>query len=229
MNNNASLNFLRSNSPLPARLGAERKRTSKGAGQGLLSFIKLLIMSAVITILGACSNAPDWKLRDVSLLVPSLSFTLTRDTGKTVTADDFRGKIVLLFFGYTHCPDVCPTTLTQLSGIVNSLGEKADQVQILFVSVDPERDSVAGLKEYAAAFSPHIVGLRPSTEELTSLAKKYRVSYTPFAADGQGNYEVSHSSGVFIFDRQGKARLVAIASDPAESILADLKKLIDEK
>ncbi len=113
--------------------------------------------------------------------------------------------MVLLYFGYTHCPDVCPTTLSLLSHAVTALGTDAGQVRILFVSVDPARDTLAQLKTYAAAFGPEVVGLRGSEAELKALTKRYRVSYGYGKPDARGDYEVSHSSAVYVFDREARS------------------------
>jgi protein SCO1/2 len=137
-------------------------------------------------------------------------------------------KLVLLYFGYTHCPDVCPTTLSQLSHAVAALGTSAGQVRILFVSVDPARDMLARLKTYAAAFGPEVVGLRGSQAELKALTKRYRVSYGYGKPDAHGEYEVSHSSAVYVFDREGEIRLLVGSTDAAPVITGDLQRLLSE-
>jgi protein SCO1/2 len=185
----------------------------------------------LVSLLAACGQStPPWGLRDISGLMPSLEFTLTAASdGATVHGDDFRGQVVLLYFGYTHCPDVCPTTLSQLSRAVAALGTSAAQVRILFVSVDPARDTLAQLKTYAAAFGPEVVGLRGSDSELKALTKRYRVSYGYGKPDAQGNYEVSHSSAVYVFDRKGEVRLLAGPTDSAPLITGDLQRLLAQK
>lgn len=178
----------------------------------------------------ACGHSgPPWALKDVSGLMPDLSFTMTdADTGNVVHAADFHGKVTLLYFGYTHCPDVCPTTLSKLSLAVAGLGAKANQARILFVTVDPKRDTVAGLKAYGQAFSPEVVGLRGTKEALRELTKRYRVTYGYGKPDANGDYEVSHSSAVYIFDPQGHIRLLARPTDSARAIMKDLKRLVAE-
>ncbi len=185
----------------------------------------------LIGLLAACGHeAVPWGLRDISGLMPTLDFTLTEaDDGAVVHAKDFRGHVVLLYFGYTHCPDVCPTTLSRLSHAVAALGTLAQQVRILFVSVDPARDTAAQLKAYAAAFGPQVVGLHGTQAELKALTKRYRVSYGYGKPDAHGNYEVSHSSAVYVFDRQGEIRLLAGATDKASVITGDLRRLLAEK
>jgi protein SCO1/2 len=190
---------------------------------------RFLIM-LLVSLLAACGqNEPPWGLRNISGLMPTLDFTLTEaGDGATVHGTDFRGKVVLLYFGYTHCPDVCPTTLSLLSHAVKALGTSADQVRILFVSVDPARDTLAQLKTYAAAFGPEVVGLRGSADELEAVTKRYRVSYGYGKPDSRGAYEVSHSSAVYVFDREGEIRLLIGSTDSAPSITGDLQRLLAE-
>ncbi len=129
-------------------------------------------------------------------------------TGKPVTATDFRGKVVLLYFGYTLCPDFCPTTLTNLADVLDKLGALANQVRILFVTVDPNRDSLDTLKGYVKLFAPQIVGLRGTPDQLAELARRYRVAYSVTPASNGHPYQVTHSSIVFVFDAAGQARLI---------------------
>jgi protein SCO1/2 len=187
-----------------------------------------LALLVVAGLLAACSRSQTpWGLKDISGLMPPLDFTLTdAGNGATVHGKDFRGKVVLLYFGYTHCPDVCPTTLSLLGRAVAALGNDAAQVRVLFVSVDPARDTLAQLKTYAAAFGPQVVGLRGSDTELKALTKRYRVTYGYGKPDAHGNYEVSHSSAIYVFDRQGKVRLLAGPGDNALVITADLERLL---
>jgi protein SCO1/2 len=184
----------------------------------------------LVSLLAACGHSDrPWGLKNISGLMPPLDFTLTAASdGATVHGNDFRGKLVLLYFGYTHCPDVCPTTLSQLSHAVAALGTSAGQVRILFVSVDPARDMLAQLKTYAAAFGPEVVGLRGSQAELKALTKRYRVSYGYGKPDAHGDYEVSHSSAVYVFDREGEIRLLVGSTDAAPVITGDLQRLLSE-
>ena len=141
--------------------------------------------------------------------LPPLDFTMTRATdGKTVTAADYKGKIVLLYFGYTSCPDVCPATLMNAAQIIKSLGKNADDVGFLFATVDPKRDSLKTLKDYTGYFAPQIVGLRGTADQLASFAKRYRVAYSvKLGADGNPT-EVTHGTAVYVFNRQGDIKLL---------------------
>lgn len=159
--------------------------------------------------LAACDPNTKWHEQDISGALPALSFNMTDAmTSKPVTAADFHGKVVLLYFGYTQCPDFCPTTLTNLANVVLSLGAHADDVRVLFVTVDPDRDSLPALKQYAAAFAPQVVGLRGTPDELAALARRYRVAYSVTPAQNNHPYQVTHSSIVFVFDQSGNARLL---------------------
>ena len=180
-----------------------------------------------IAALGACQREPqpEWRLTDVSGHLPDLDFRLTDDNSKEVTGADFKGKVVLMYFGYTHCPDVCPLTLTQLHVILDRLGAPADRVRILFVSVDPARDTPAIMHDYVNAFDKRAVGLVGSNSAVEALAKRYRSAFTREPDRGDGNYEVSHSSAIYIFDGQGKARLLATPSAAQDDIVHDLHLL----
>lgn len=181
-------------------------------------------------VLAGCSAADrEWRTTNISGIMPPLNFRLTdAATGRAVTAHDFRGKVVLLYFGYTHCPDVCPTTLSAIATALRDLGSGARDVRVLFVTVDPARDSVPLLKAYAAAFGPRFVGLRGEAQALQRLTRRYRVTYGYGRPDAHGDYEVTHSSAVYVFDRSGKVRLLARPTDRAADLTHDLGRLLAE-
>ena len=179
------------------------------------------------TVLAACAgNDPHYALKSITGLVAPLDFQLINQDDQPVTAADYRHDIVLLYFGYTECPDECPTTLTTLANALHTLGPQASQVRVLFVSVDPRRDTTAVLKRYVNNFGPEFVGLRPDQAELTDLSKRYRIAYHYEKPDKYGNYEVDHSSAVFIFDRDGRARLLALSDNTAQQVASDLHRLL---
>jgi protein SCO1/2 len=187
-------------------------------------------VAALATLAGA-APAYSWNSTDVGGALPALDFTMTRASdGKTVTAADYKGKIVLLEFGYTFCPDVCPTTLLNLSTMLKALGKDADPVRVLFVTVDPGRDSLSVLKDYTEAFGPQVVGLRGTPDQIATLAKRYRVSYSVTPAVNGQPYEVTHGAAVYVFDRDGGVRLLfsglALAKADTAPQLADLRALI---
>ena len=194
---------------------------------------RTLLRSAALTLpLAACARKTAWHETDISGAMPRLSFAMTDAmTGSQVTAADFRGKVTLLYFGYTQCPDYCPTTLTNLAAVLHNLGKQADRVRILFVTVDPNRDSLPILKHYTALFAPQMVGLRGTPDELASLARRYRVAYSVTPARNGHPYAVTHSAIVYVFDQSGNARLIIAAmATPRPDIggtTADLRRLID--
>lgn len=190
-----------------------------------------LLAVAVPALLGLSGCKPSepaatYHARDISGVMPPLAFTLVDDSGAAASAADYRGKTVLVFFGYTHCPDVCPTTLANLSQVLKQLGPAADSVRVLFVSVDPQRDTPKLLKGYAAAFAPQVVGLTGSDAQLTDVTKRYRVAYRRDKPDADGNYAVYHSSAVFVFDDKGNARLLATGSESVADLTQDLRTLM---
>ncbi|MGH8220437.1 MAG: SCO family protein [Steroidobacteraceae bacterium] len=199
----------------------------KRASRWLLAkrFTVPLALCAALVLVACSSGGPHFALQNVTGLLPQLKFALTDQDGHAVTAANYRGKIVLLYFGYTHCPDVCPTTLTNLSEALKRLGPEASRVRVLFVTVDPARDSVAVMKRYASAFGPQFVGLRGDDAALTELSKRYRIAYHREPPDRSGYYAVDHSSAIFIFDASGEARLLAGESDNPRTIAMDLQKL----
>ena len=188
----------------------------------------VLWLLAIGLLLGGCqSSAPlPFQLTNISGHMPALDFRLTDDEGKAVTGADYRGKVVLLYFCYTHCPDVCPLTLAQLHVVMQRLGKLADGARILFVSVDPTRDTPAVLHAYVNAFDPRVVGLTGDPRVVEALVKRYRSSFTREPASSDGNYEVSHSSAIYIFDRDGSARVLSTPTDTQDDMVHDLHLLL---
>lgn len=187
----------------------------------------LLLPLAGTLLLTACQHGNDlpFRLTNIGGHMPDLQFQLTDDNGKPASAVDFRGKVVLLYFGYTHCPDVCPLTLAQLHAALQKLGKPADDVRILFVSVDPARDTPAVMHAYVNAFDKRAVGLTGSPGAIEALSKRYRSGYTREPAGDGGNYEVTHSSAIYVFDRAGHARVLD-ANAPQEDLVHDLGLLL---
>ena len=145
--------------------------------------------------------------------------------GRPRTLADFRGKVVAVFFGFTHCPDVCPTTLAELSQVMRELGADADKVQVLFVTVDPERDTPEVLRQYVPAFHPSFLGLVGDAEGTARAAKEFKVFYQKQPLKN-GGYSVDHSAGTYIFDRAGRLRLFAPYGRGAAALLHDIRILL---
>lgn len=177
-------------------------------------------------LLSACGGDGGWRTHDISRLVPALEFSLGDERGASVSAQDYRGKVTLLLFGYTHCPDVCQTTMAELAQALRASGAGPDDARVLFVTVDPARDSTAVMRAYVHAFGSRFVGLRGDAASLAALARRYRVSYTLGKPDAQGQYEVSHSSAVFVFGRDGRARLLFTPKDAPDAMAQDLRRVM---
>lgn len=182
-------------------------------------------------VLFAARPALAWNSTDISGAFPSLNFTMTRATdGKTVTAADYQGKVVLLYFGYTFCPDVCPTTLLNIANMLKTLGKQAGDVRVLFVTVDPNRDTLPVLKRYTEAFAPEIVGLRGTPDQLATFTKRYRVAYSVTPASPGHAYEVTHSAAVYVFDRNGNIKLLfsglSAPKAPITGMTSDLREMV---
>jgi len=192
--------------------------------------MKHIILLPIIVVLTACSGSGNiWETKNISGLMPELSFQLTDvATDQSVSEENFKGNLLLLYFGYTQCPDVCSTTMIRLTNAILALGDSAKNVRLLFVSVDPKRDTLPVMRVYTHAFGEQVVGLRGGQDELQSLTKRYRVTYGYGKPDAEGNYTVSHSSAVYVFDRKGEARLLIRSTDPLVSIEHDLIHLLKE-
>lgn len=180
-------------------------------------------------LLASCSPDPEFHNRDVSGALPDLEFELQRvPDGERVTQEDFDDKVVALFFGFTHCPDYCPLTLAKLAGALDGIdGELADDVRVLFVSVDPERDTPERLARYVGGFGDRFVGLRAERSTLRDLTRRYRTTFSHGEPDDNGHYDVSHSTATFIFDREGRIRLLARDDTPLDELEHDLRLLLE--
>ena len=190
-------------------------------------------IAAIGAMAGCDAAAQSWHGQDIAGTMPPLALDMTdATTGQRVTAANFRGRIVLLTFGYTFCPDICPTTLTNLVAALHDLGAQAEQVRVLFATVDPDRDTLAALGRYTALFSPDVVGLRGTADQLAQLARRYRVAYSVTPGTTPQDYQVTHSSLVYVFDRRGGARVLIAGLGTSQpdvaGATADLRQLAHE-
>jgi len=189
-----------------------------------------------LALLGGCGAKQSktevaWHGVDVSGSSPPLVFTMARaPDGKQVSEADYRGQIVMLYLGYTFCPDVCPTTLANVAEILGGLEADAAQVTFLFVTVDPNRDTLPVLADYIGNFGPHMEALRGTPDQLAELARRYRLVYSVMPASPGRAYEVTHSAAIYVFDKSGAARLLipnlANADADTAGTAADLKRLL---
>lgn len=188
-----------------------------------------LLAAVVATLLAACGEPVKFNAADVSGVDWGKDFALTDHTGKPRRLADYRGKAVLLFFGYTQCPDVCPTTLAGMRDAMKLLGTDAERVQVLFVTLDPTRDSLQLLAQYVPWFHPSFVGLWGDEATIAAQAKEFKVFYVKQPGKEPGSYSIDHSAGSYAFDPQGKLRLAIRHGETPEHIAADLKLLLAGK
>jgi len=193
------------------------------------NMLRTVVVAAALLALCACTQgATKFQSSDVTGSTFGRDFTLRDHNGKERTLADFRGKAVVVFFGYTQCPDVCPTTLAALAEAMKQLGPDADRVQVLFITVDPERDTPDLLSKYVPAFDPRFLGLRGSADETARTAKEFKILYQKQPGSTPGSYTMDHSAGTFIYDPQGRLRLyVGLAQGP-EVFAHDLRELLNE-
>jgi protein SCO1/2 len=184
-----------------------------------------LVLALVLGLVGCADE--DWHGKSIEGLMPELAFELTSETGETVTESMFAGRPVAMYFGFTHCPDICPTTLARLVAAVRRLPEPLRQrLQLAFVSVDPQRDGTRQLADYTDAFSERMVGLTGTQKQLKALTRRYRTTYGYEDERADGSYNVSHSSAIFVFDAAGEPRLMLLDSLGVAEIAADLEKML---
>jgi protein SCO1/2 len=175
-------------------------------------------------LLAACAEEPKFKSTDITGVEYGSTLELTDHAGRARTLADFRGKAVVLFFGFTQCPDVCPTTLVDISNSLKKLGPDAERVQVLFVTVDPERDTPKVLAEYVAAFDPRIIALRGDAAATQRVAKEFKIYYEK-RKQGDG-YTVDHSAQSYVIDPQGRLRLLVRHERIAQDLADDLRTLL---
>jgi len=195
------------------------------------SAISFVAKAAILTGLGglfvACSNKkPDFAAIDITGADYARGFSLADHNGQTRSLRDFAGKVVVVFFGYTQCPDACPTTMTELLEVKKALGKDGDRLQALFITIDPERDTPEVLKAYVGNFDPSFLALIPSAEALPALAKDYKVFYKKVPGTTPTSYSMDHTAASFIYDPQGKLRLYTRYGSGAASLAADIRLLL---
>ncbi len=186
----------------------------------------LLLHLLLVCLVLACCTKPDFNNIDISGAAYARDFTLTDAGGARRSLADYRGKVVVLFFGYTHCPDVCPATLAQLAQARRLLGTDADRVQVLFVTLDPERDTPQLLQRYVPAFDPSFVGLTGSRQQIEAAAREFKVFFQKVDGPTADSYTLDHSAGSFVFDPQSRVRLYLSERARPDQIAPDLKRLL---
>jgi protein SCO1/2 len=191
--------------------------------------MRFVMMILLISILSACKPASEsgqFVATDITGADFAQTLSLTDHTGKPRTLIDFKGKVVALFFGYTHCPDVCPTTMLDLKQTMKLLGPHADEVQVLFVTLDPERDTQAVLAQFVPSFDKRFIGLRGNEQETAIATAIFKIYAKKVEAQGKGGYTVDHSAGMYVFDKAGKIRLYIDYGQKPADIASDIKKIL---
>jgi protein SCO1/2 len=190
-------------------------------------------LAAALALQAGCDRAgqehPAFKGIDITGADYARRLELPDVDGKLRTLADFKGKVAVVFFGYTQCPDVCPTTLAELAEVKRSLGPDGDRVVGVFVTVDPERDTPALLKAYLANFGPDFVGLRGTPEQTREAAKEFKVFYAKVPGRTPTSYTIDHTAGSYVFDREGRVRLFTRYGSGAKALADDLKILLAQK
>lgn len=193
-----------------------------------LTFLRISFIACLFLLLAACSPKPEFKNIDITGGTAfGKDFSLLDPDGNVKTLADFKGKVVVMFFGYTQCPDVCPTTLTEMQQAMALLAKQADKVQVIFVTVDPERDTAAILKQYVPAFDKRFLGLRPADEAaLEKVTKDFKIYYRKVPGSSPGSYTMDHTAGSYAFDPEGRLRLYIKHAQGPETLAHDLKELL---
>ena len=194
-----------------------------------LQFLKAFLIGLVSVLLLACSQEA-LKFNNVDITGSKSfgkDFSLIDHHGKQRQLADFKGKLVVMFFGYTQCPDVCPTTMNEMQSVMELMGKDADRVQVIFVTVDPERDTLDLLAQYVPAFDKKFLGMRPdSVESLQKVTKDFKVFYSKVPGKSAGSYTIDHTAGSYVFDTNGQLRLFLRHQQGPQLIAEDLKQLL---
>jgi protein SCO1/2 len=193
------------------------------------SLLALTVVAAALLgceRLGPGRSKVEFRGVDITGATYARTLNLPDLNGQPRTLGDFKGKVTVVFFGYTQCPDVCPTTMAELAQVRKSLGSEGSRVQGVFVTIDPERDTPAILKSYMASFDPTFVALRGTPEQTAAAAKEFKVYYAKVPGPSEGSYTMDHTAGSFILDEQGNPRLFERYGGGPEALTADLKALL---
>ena len=187
----------------------------------------LLALSTVSGFLMGCSpDKPQFKSIDLTGADYAQGFSLTDHNGQLRTLKDFAGTVVVVFFGFTQCPDVCPTSMAELAQVKQQLGADGDKLQGIFITVDPERDTAEMLKAYMGNFDPTFLALRPTLEQLPQVAKDFKIYYKKVDGKTPGSYTMDHSAGSYVFDEKGRIRLYNRYGSGADGLASDIRLLI---
>ena len=213
-------------SPEALSPGLPGRRTALRLGLAALATQAVALAGCDKLGLGPGGHGASFKGVDITGATYASKLSLTDQNGQPRSLSDFKGKVSVVFFGYTQCPDVCPTTMSELAAIKKSLGKDGDRIQGIFVTIDPARDTAEVLKSYMASFDPSFIALRGSADETAAAAKEFKVFYAKVPGKVEGSYTMDHTAGSFIFDPEGKVRLFVRYGGPTEDLTSDLKALL---
>jgi protein SCO1 len=186
----------------------------------------LLLALSMLPLVGCSPQRPEFKGTDITGVEWGKDFRLTDHTGKVRTLADFRGKVVLVFFGYTHCPDVCPTTLADMASVMKRLGKDAERVQVLFITLDPARDKPELLAQYVPSFNPTFLGLYGDEATTRKTAQDFKVFYQKQESASKVGYTLDHSANTLVYDPAGRLRLLFGFGSGVDNITHDISELL---
>lgn len=188
----------------------------------------LLALLSLLTVPHVVAKETETAIHPVRGFLPDLRFSLDGANNRTYTEKDLLGSMVLLFFGYASCPDICPTTMLQLAEVAERLRDEEATIRIVFISVDPHRDTPDVLQAYVDLFNEHALGLTGSEKQIADIARRYRVAYQieKPSKDDPDHYEVAHSRGIYVFDQKGRARLLAADGESVEQLTEAVRKIL---
>ena len=189
-----------------------------------------LLIAGAVFLASGCKQPVEqqelFKATDVAGANFARDFHLTDHNGRPRTMSDFKGRVVVLFFGYIHCPDICPNTLSELAAVMQRLGSDAVRVQVLFATLDPERDTPAVLAQFVPSFNPKFIGLYGTSSQIAETAKEYKLVYQKQPGKRKGSYTLDHSAGTYLYDTAGKLRLYASYGLGVEALTADIQAIL---
>ena len=191
---------------------------------------KVVLIAAVVVLASGCKQPAEqqelFKATDVTGANFARDFRLTDHNGQSRTIADFKGQVVVLFFGYIHCPDICPNTLSELAGVMQRLGADAGKVQVLFITLDPERDTAPVLAKFVPSFNPKFIGLYGTPSQIAETAKEYKLVVQKQPGKRKESYTLDHSAGTYLYDTAGKLRLYASYGQGVDALVADIQVLL---
>ena len=191
-----------------------------------MRYLWIVLLTGILTACNSAAEQNKFSATDISGANFAQTLNLTDHNGKPRTLVDFKGKVIAVFFGYTHCPDVCPTTMADMKQVMKLLGSHADELQVLFVTLDPERDTKEVLAQFVPAFDKRFIGMYGTKAEIEKATADFKIFASKVENSGRSGYTIDHSAGVYLFDKTGKIRLYVAYGEKPAVIAADIKKLL---